>query len=214
MPPLKLADGLTLYFARHGQTQANREKRFSGKKDTPLTELGREQALEIGKVLLRQLGPRPAIACVASPLQRARVTMEIARQALDLPAEGYGIDPRIQEIDLGRWDQLTEAQARALDPAYYERRDRDKWNVPALGGECYRDVAVRLTAWLGELKSDTFAVSHGAATRILRGLFLGLDAQAMSALDEPQGVVFRVCGGEIVQLPGASGVVSNPSSMG
>jgi broad specificity phosphatase PhoE len=214
MPPLKLADGLTLYFARHGQTQANREKRFSGKMDTPLTELGREQGREIGQVLLRQLGPRPALACVASPFQRARTTMELARLALDLPAEGYAIDPRIREIDLGLWDQLTEVQARALDPAYYELRARDKWNVPALGGECYRDVADRLTAWVGSLTNETFAVSHGAATRILRGLFLGLDAQAMSALDEPQGVVFRVRSGEIAQLPGGRGLVSNPVSMG
>jgi probable phosphoglycerate mutase len=86
--------------------------------------------------------------------------------------------------------------------------------VPALGGEDYEDVATRLTAWIADLGSDTFAVSHGAATRILRGLFLGLDAAHMSALDEPQGVVFRVRGGEIVQLPSAGGVVSNPGSMG
>ena len=56
---------------------------------------------------------------------------------LELPRQGYGLDPRIQEIDLGQWDQLTESEARALDPDYYDRRARDKWNVPALGGEDY-----------------------------------------------------------------------------
>ena len=212
--PLKLAEGLTLYFARHGQTQANLEKRFSGKKNTPLTALGREQAHEIGQVLRRELGIKPTIACVASPLERARTTMEIARSVLELPREGYTTDPRIQEIDLGQWDQLTDAEARALDPAYFDRRAADKWNVPALGGEDYEDVAARLTAWIGDLKADTFAVSHGAATRILRGLFLGLDAAHMSALDEPQGVVFRVQGATVTQLPGAGGAVSNPGSMG
>jgi broad specificity phosphatase PhoE len=214
MPPLKLADGLTLYFTRHGQTRANLETRFSGKKDTPLTPLGREQAREIGLVLKRELGIRPTISCVASPLQRARTTMEIARGVLELPADGYATDPRIQEIDLGQWDQLTQDEARAIDPAYYDRRAADKWNVPALGGEDYEDVAARLTAWIASLKTDTFAVSHGAATRILRGLFLGLDAARMSALDEPQGVVFRVQGASVVQLPGAGGAVSNPGSMG
>jgi len=212
--PLELPDGLTLYFTRHGQTRANLEQRFSGKKDTPLTPLGREQAREIGLVLKRELGIRPRVACVASPLQRARTTMEIARRALELPADGYAADPRIQEIDLGRWDQLTEAEARALDPAYYDRRAADKWNVPALGGEDYEDVAARLIAWIGSLETDTFAVSHGAATRILRGLFLDLDAARMSALDEPQGVVFQVRGAKVVQLPGAGGAVSNPGSMG
>ena len=72
----------------------------------------------------------------------------------------------------------------------------------------------RLTAWIGDLTADTFAVSHGAATRILRGLFLGLDAAQMSALDEPQGVVFRVRAAQITQLLPAGGAVSNPASMG
>ena len=53
---------------------------------------------------------------------------------------------------------------------------------------------------ISALAADTFAVSHGAFTRILRGLLLGLDAQAMSALDEPQGVVFRVTGAQVVRL--------------
>jgi broad specificity phosphatase PhoE len=212
--PLELPRGLTLYFSRHGQTRANLEKRFSGKMDTPLTALGREQADEIGQVLKRELGTQPRVACVASPLQRARTTMEIARDVLELPLEGYTTDPRIQEIDLGRWDQLTDDEARDLDPAYFERRGQDKWNVPALGGEDYEDVARRLIAWIGDLKADTFAVSHGAATRILRGLFLGLDAARMSALDEPQGVVFRVQGAQIMQLPPVGGAVSNPASMG
>ena len=38
------------------------------------------------------------------------------------------------------------------------------------------------------------------AARILRGLLTGLDWRAMSALDEPQGVVFRVRGTEVVRL--------------
>jgi probable phosphoglycerate mutase len=214
MRVLRLADGLTLYFARHGQTQANLEKRFSGKNETPLTPQGRAQAREIGQVLKRELGTAPAIDCVSSPLQRARMTMEIVRGELGLPADGYHIEPRIQEIDLGTWDQLTQDEARALDPAYYDRRARDKWHVAALGGEDYEDVAGRLTAWIAELRTDTFAVSHGAATRILRGLFAGLGAAEMSALSEPQGVVFRVRGSDVVQLPGAGGAVSNPGSMG
>jgi len=211
---LELPSGLTLYFARHGQTQANLEKLFSGKKDTPLTPQGREQAHEIGQVLKRELGTKASIACVSSPLKRARVTMEIARGVLELPPDGYTTDPRIQEIDLGRWDQQTEAQARALDPAYYDRRSADKWSVPAPGGEDYRDVAARLRAWINDLRADTFAVSHGAATRILRGLILGLDAGQMSTLDEPQGVVFRVRGAQITKLPPAGGAVSNPTSLG
>ena len=211
---LVLPDGVTLYFARHGETVANVEKRFSGKKDTPLTPRGREQACAIGLALKRDVPGFAALDYVASPLARARATMEIVRTVLDLPPDDYRLEPRIAEIDLGRWDQLTDAEARALDPAYFDRRAADKWNVPVPGGEDYAQVAARLRGWVTGLAADTFAVSHGAATRILRGLFAGLDAARMSALDEPQGVVFRVRGSAVEMLPPADGAVSNPKPIG
>lgn len=198
--PLVLRPGVTLWFARHGQTAANAAHRFSGRKDTPLTALGLEQCAQVGAILRRAVGARPPLAFVCSPLARARRTMEIARAALDLPREGYTIDDRLEEIDLGRWDQLTDAEARALDPEYFDRRAADKWNIRVPDGENYAQVAVRVTEWANALAADTFAVSHGATTRILRGLFGGLDAAEMSALDEPQGVVFRVRGCEVVRL--------------
>ena len=197
---LRLRDGITLYFARHGETEANRQKRFSGRMDTPLTDKGRSQARAVGEILKREVGPRPPLAFVSSPLQRARTTMEIVRATLDLPPDGYGIDARIEEIDLGAWDQLTDAEARARDPALFDARAADKWHVCVPDGENYEQVAARATDWATSLATDTFAVSHGALTRVLRGLFLGLPWQGMSALDEPQGVVFRVQDGQVARL--------------
>lgn len=211
---LALKPGVTLYFSRHGETEANVAHRFSGKKDTPLTAQGLAQAREIGDVLKRELGLRPPLSFVSSPLARARATIEIVRETLDLPKDGYTIEPRIQEIDLGLWDQLTEAEARALDPALFDARKADKWNVHVPGGENYADVAARAESWIADVAADTFAVSHGAYTRILRGLFLGLDAQHMSALDEPQGVVFRVQGSTVEMLPPVGDAASNPKPIG
>lgn len=197
---LELPFGLTLYFARHGQTVANAEHRFSGKKDTPLTALGREQAVMVGRALRRAVGDAPALAFVASPLARARTTMEIALAELGLAGHSYGVDPRLSEIDLGLWDQLTEAEARALDPAVFEARTADKWDVHVPGGENYEEVAARVSGFVAGLTVDTFAVSHGATTRILRGLLAGMGWKEMSALDEPQGCVFRARGSEVVRL--------------
>ncbi|HXL99438.1 MAG TPA: histidine phosphatase family protein [Rhizomicrobium sp.] len=198
---LSLANGLTLYFCRHGETEANVEKRFQGRTvDTPLTAKGREQALDIATILRREIGERPPVAFVTSPLQRACTTMEIIREALGLPRTGYTTDPRLQEINLGEWDGLTDAQARARDPAMFEKRGMDKWNVRVPGGENYADVAKRAESWIADLRGDTFAVSHGAFTRILRGLFEGLTWKQMSDLDETQGVVFRVRGDVVTRL--------------
>lgn len=198
---LALAKGLTLYFARHGQTEANLRKQFSGIKDTPLTDLGRQQARQVGEILVETLGLQPmTVDFVCSPLQRAKATMVIVREVLGLPASGYRTDPRLQEIDLGIWDQLTDDEAKALDPAFFARRGADKWNVRIPEGENYADVAKRIESFCNHLEHDTFVVSHGATTRILRGLFAGLSSAEMSALDEPQGVVFCAREGVVTRL--------------
>ncbi|MGN6515307.1 MAG: histidine phosphatase family protein [Rhizomicrobium sp.] len=196
--PLRLRDGLTLYFCRHGETEANVERRFQGwTRDTPLTAKGREQAQAIAATLKAEASDLSALAYVASPLPRARTTMEIIRESCGLPREGYTTDDRIKEIDLGTWDGLTDSEVKARDAQGYARRMNDKWNVRVPGGENYADVAARLEDWIASLKTDTFAVSHGAATRILRGLFQGLDWRQMSDLDEKQGVLYRVRGGAL-----------------
>jgi len=168
---LKLREGLTLYFCRHGETEANVERRFQGwTYNSPLTPKGVEQAQAIATLLRREAEAVSSLAYVSSPLPRARLTMEIVR---------------------GK----TEAQVRAIDNAGFEKRMADKGHVRVPGGgENYDDVATRLESWVSDLRRDTFAVSHGAATRILRGLFQCLSWDEMGALDEKQGVLFRARG--------------------
>ena len=198
---LTLAPGLTLYFCRHGETDANVERRYQGLTlDTPLTPRGEKQARRIGKILKHRLDDPAEFAFVASPLPRARKTMAIIRGKLDLPPRKFGTDKRLVEINLGTWDGLTHEEARALNPKFYEKRERDKWKVRTPGGENYADVAKRAKAWIETLDRDTVAVTHGCFTRVLRGLFQDLTWQEISALDEPQGVVFRVRGHKIKQL--------------
>ena len=198
---LRLKEGLTFYFCRHGETEANVEKRFQGRtKDTPLTAKGLEQTTAIASILKRDAPNFAALSYVCSPLPRARTTMELIRDKLGLPRDDFALDPRLMEIDLGLWDGLTHEEARALNPAAFDAREADKWNVHAPNGENYEEVAARATSFVTHLTRDTFAVAHGAFTRILRGLFQGLDWKQMSALDEPQGCIFRVRGSEVVRL--------------
>ena len=75
---------------------------------------------------------------------------------------------------------MPVAKGETLDPAAYKKRERDKWNVPITGGESYADVAKRAERWLASLKRDTFAVTHGGFTRILRGLFEELSGRSLS----------------------------------
>jgi broad specificity phosphatase PhoE len=161
--------------------------------DTPLTEKGRTQARAVAAILQRNAPDFAQLAFVSSPLGRAQQTMETIRETLGLSHDHYSTDDRLIEIALGAWEGLTAAQARARFPMEYAKRAADRGAVPPPGdGECYADVAKRAESWIGDLRDDTFAVSHGAFTRVLRGLFQDLTWQEMSDLDEPQGVLFRV----------------------
>lgn len=196
---LRVRDGVTLYFCRHGETEANVELRFQGRTvDTPLTDRGVAQARAIGQSLLRECSSPSRLYYVSSPLPRARTTMEIIRETAGLAADDFTTDDRIQEINLGEWDGLTAEEAKALDPVVWEERINNKGvvRVPG-GGENYEDVMERLASWIDAIDRDTFAVSHGAATRILRGMFQGMDWKGMTEIDERQGVLFRVRGSTI-----------------
>src|SRR5215469_7651649 len=102
---LELRSGLTLYFARHGQTKANLEGRFQGRTlDTPLTAFGEQQARAVGTIMRREVGDPAGLQRVSSPLLRARTTMAIVLTICGVRADGFSIDERIAEIDLGAWD--------------------------------------------------------------------------------------------------------------
>ena len=184
----------TIYYIRHGETDWNAEGRLQGTLDIPLNELGRRQAVSAGTVLaglLTRDGHDPAsIPFVASPLGRARLTMELVRGALRLPPLDYAIDARLREIGYGQWEGSTLPEARAADPELFARRVAAKWTVAAPGGERYLDVERRMSAWYAELATDTVTVAHGGTARALMVL-LGIETPESAAdLYIEQGVVY------------------------
>jgi probable phosphoglycerate mutase len=165
----------TIYYIRHGETDWNASGRFQGRQDIPLNDLGRRQATAAGRLLRGVLESenRAAadLAYVASPLGRARVTMELVRGALELPAADYAVDARLREIDYGRWEGLTVEQMEASDPQVFAARGRDRWGVAPPGGESYADRAPDVAAWANSLAADTVAVGHMGTGRALMVAF-------------------------------------------
>ena len=174
--------------------------RYPGHRDWALTALGAKQARDVGTILKRELGSAPRLAFVSSPLGRARATMRFVREELDLAPDDFSIDARLVDIDHGDWTGFTDEEVRTSDPDGHRRHYADKWNVPMTGGECYGDVARRAQSFLNDLRGDAVTVSHGAMTQMLRGLSAGMDTALKPALEEPQGVAFRVRDGVIARL--------------
>jgi broad specificity phosphatase PhoE len=191
---------LAIYLSRHGQTEFNRENRFCGEADSPLTATGIEQAHRNGRALRSALSGCADLCIVSSPLKRALHTADIIRAEIARTELPIATDKRLREISFGAWEGLTVAQIKARDPAAWARRVADRWHVAAPGGESYEQVANRVGDWLKEQRGDLLVVTHGAVDRILRGLYAGLSPEQICKLPEPQDEVFLLQGGRTTTL--------------
>jgi len=184
----------TIYYIRHGETEWNALGRLQGVQDIPLNELGRRQSVHAGHILAdllrRDDQSASAIDFVASPLGRARQTMDLVRSTLNFPLSGYAIDDRLREIGYGAWEGSTLAEMAAKDPDLFVRRQAEKWSVAPPGGETYVQVQARVADWYQGLKADTVAVAHGGTARALM-VALGLETpQSAADLGIEQGAVY------------------------
>jgi len=184
----------TIYFIRHGETDWNATGRFQGTQEIPLNAKGQAQAAAagtlLGDLLARRGSDAARLAYRASPLGRARVTMELVRGALGLPPQDYAVDARLREITYGAWEGFTSQQMQASDAAVYAARHADRWNVAPLRGESYAQRLPFITDWVASLTGDTVAVGHVGTARTLF-VALGLKPPA-EALEGPilQGAVY------------------------
>jgi probable phosphoglycerate mutase len=189
-----------IYLVRHGQTEFNREGRYQGRVDSPLTELGLAQARAAGARLAALAAEEGGNWIIeTSPLGRARRTAEIIAQSMGLPA--LTVDPRLIEVSYGEIEGLTAAEIEARWP-----------KVAALGsafglapgGETMDELLERVGDWLREAEATNgrrrIAVTHAGFGRALRGLYSGLTPDEMRHLDRPQDAIFRLGEGRIDRI--------------
>ncbi|SMQ60092.1 probable phosphoglycerate mutase [Devosia lucknowensis] len=191
------------YFARHGETDWNREHRYQGSKDIPLNRTGQLQA-DANGVLLREMlerdGVDPAsLNWFASPLSRASETMDRMRAAFDVALPPVIHDPRLIEISFGAFEGRLHAEiARehaALAPG---ERDESYWDFRPENGENYDDVAGRLLDFAHTLTHHAVVVAHGGVLRVLWHLVEGTSRKQVMNWPPPQGVIAHFTGGKMV----------------
>ena len=160
--PAVLEDVRTvLYLVRHGEADSNRTGKVGGWSPAPLTELGHRQAAAAAAELARR-GPT---RLVSSDTERARQTAAPIAIATGLEPR---YEPDLRERSLGVLDGLPYDEAKARDPALWQRMiARDPTAVPE-GGETADVVYRRVTTALARLVRDhagerIAVVSHGLA---------------------------------------------------
>lgn len=187
----------TVYFIRHGQTDWNAQGRLQGHRDIDLNATGFEQAAAAAERLARVAGESLGGAeFVASPLTRARRTMETLRRHLDLPAEDYRVDARLMEIGFGSWEGSTWAEIRRRDPGGAQARDRDRWGFlpPGAGAESYAMLTHRVAEAAAGFGPTTVVVGHGGTARALLVALGLLDVWVAPRIGIRQGAVLVLDG--------------------
>jgi broad specificity phosphatase PhoE len=187
-----------LFFVRHGETEWNRDGRLQGQHDSELTALGMAQAVEcagiLSDVLARDRRDVAELAFVASPLKRARTTMERLRATLDLEPHDYQIDTRLAELSFGRWEGLAYPEIVKHNRELLAGRERDKWRFLPPEGESYADLLVRLAAWHATIRRDSVVVAHGGTARALVALRGIAEPEKAATFTIDQGVVYVFSG--------------------
>ena len=150
------------YIFRHGQSTYNLQGRTQGRTDdSALTELGKEQAKNIGQRLAGK--GIEIIAC--SPLKRARQTAQLANELLNVPIV---IEDDFNEIHVGAAEGLSRTEIKERFSEIFDAwhtTDRKFENVCYPGGETKKQARERIFAGLqkwAKLDYKNIAISaHG-----------------------------------------------------
>lgn len=158
-----------VYLVRHGETAWNRERRFQGHQDIPLSPAGLSQA----ERLAQSLRSEAFDAIYSSDLQRAVQTAEIIAREQSLPVVTL---KGLRERFMGEWEGLTREEVAARFPDWPQRIAEGKHGTESLSA-----LQERMMNQLEHLVrlhrgGRILAVSHGGSinavlARVSRGRY-------------------------------------------
>ncbi|MCF4167330.1 histidine phosphatase family protein [Zavarzinia compransoris] len=199
-----------LFLVRHGETVWNREKRFQGLRDSPLTATGRDQASAAGDCLARLLHDRPGLPLICSPLPRALATASIIRGRW--PGPPPIADAALREVALGDWEGRTRSEVKAAWAARLAAVPKPQWYFEAPDGEAYDAARRRAEAFLRDLAGPAVVVTHSIFGRLLRGVHEGLEREATVALPAPHDAVWHLAPDGSVRLVSTASMAADGAS--
>ncbi|WP_158849352.1 bifunctional RNase H/acid phosphatase [Saccharothrix deserti] len=168
------------YLLRHGQTALSVGRRYSGRGNPPLTEVGRGQAEAAARRLAKIEG---LSAVVSSPLGR---TQETARAVAAATGVELSSDDDLIETDFGAWEGLTFTEAAERDPDVHRRWLGDP-SVSAPGGESFDQVHHRVRR-----ARNTIVSRFGGANVVVVSHVTPIKSLLRMALDVGPSLLFRL----------------------
>lgn len=159
---------MKIYFVRHGETEWNTQRRFQGRKNSPLTETGWEQAKKIAESL-REI---PFTAIYSSSLGRARETAGEIQKGRSISSE---IMDEFIEISMGSLEGKTKSDFEREYPKQFldYKNACLNYDPSSYQGETFQEIQKRLRKGLALLSERhqeeeiVAVVSHGMSLQIL-----------------------------------------------
>ncbi|MDO8508980.1 MAG: histidine phosphatase family protein [Nanoarchaeota archaeon] len=165
-----MANKLNIYLFRHDQTTYNRDKRFTGLHNPPLTALGKKQA----KILANKLKNKEFQVAFQTKLNRSKQTL---KQVLKFHPECKKIiiDNRIIERNYGTLNgTLHEDYIKKHSLDEFNRIHRD-FSASPPKGESFKQVEKRVSSFIKDLKDlmiknkvNVAISAHGNSIRLFR----------------------------------------------
>jgi 2,3-bisphosphoglycerate-dependent phosphoglycerate mutase len=164
-----------LILLRHGESQWNSENRFTGWIDIGLTEKGKREAFDAGK-LIKDI---PIDCAFTSVLIRAIDTLTEALRGADQELVPVMKDPALNERMYGDLQGLNKTECVEKFGAAQVKIWRRSYDVPPPNGESLKDTAIRTLPYfekdilpLVEQGKNVLISAHGNS---LRAIVMNLD---------------------------------------
>jgi broad specificity phosphatase PhoE len=130
----------------------------------------------------------------SSPYRRTKQTANGIISTIDESTVTLVFDERLRERELGVFDRLTKAGARAKYPEECERRERiGKFHYRPINGESWADVATRVRSFLSDFAEPienqrVVIVTHEVVIHLFRYLLENLGEAEILAIDSARDI--------------------------
>jgi 2,3-bisphosphoglycerate-dependent phosphoglycerate mutase len=184
----------TLVLVRHGQSQWNRENRFTGEIDVPLSEAGIEEARKAGELLKGIPFDRAFTSMLSRAQETLRLILEVSGQT-NLPVER---DPALNARNYGDLQGQNKDEITAKFGSEQVHLWRRSYDVPPPNGESLKDTRERVMRYYAAhieplLKQGqrVLVVGHGNSLRALVMALDNIPAPTIPDLNIPTGAPIR-----------------------
>lgn len=165
----------TIYFVRHGETEANAAGLVSGAgNDTSLTENGRQQARKAGQ----NLQDKKIELIICSPLSRTVETAAIIANEIGYDANKIVKNPLFIERICGIYEGNSEEEY------FKDLQDNQLHHSVETTEQMYNRLLDALGSLRNYKENKILVVSHGGTSRAVRAINLNFDHSRMYEIEK------------------------------